>query len=919
MIFYLQNVYLESIGPDDIVNGNKKLTLGLIWTLILRFQLSKSSEFHQYDLKTIKESLLLWCSNKIKKLSFVKIVDFHQSWKNGWAFVALVYSFRPESIQIEPLKRKEDRERLEIAFDTAYQHLLIPKILDTDDVINSPDENSILTYVSYFFNLHSKSKSSETNVKRIRCLLSNLGDMETMKQEYVVLCQSLLDWIFEKITLFEQEVDIKRAQEELFAFNNYFFNERPEKLKMRNDCENIYFELDSIQKNSGVKTFVPMNGQSVKDLEKAWLNLEKVELKRKSTLNDLIIKHGKLSRKEQLFHLKCTKFENYIVNKMDLLNELKNVQNISKEQLENHLRQSESICRDIIFNNMKFDYLINLADELIAEECDNSQIYSQYKEYFTEKLTKLHRLSSDYLTTIHLTKQLFRDLSSVENVSNELKDLNTQLSLMTSYIDRVESVQNIVLELDRLKYLKLYLNILEDKYTELEKNFHLFSANETYKSCFIYFDISIYDSMLKNSNESIINCNGLIENYNELLNYKLMLNEFFANIDCIRQFLNEKRLVTNSNPNEVIKQSNVNSVQRQNNITKLEMKVMEKELYSICKKGYNLMDQKNSERSAFIIETIETTKNEFQRFIVTVNERTLLINDCIALFLLINELNNQQELINNFDFDDNIATIIDEDLIDKIDRYQDDLLYLNDLFDKFSKLSIRMKEFHLNVFDDMNDMPKTYIIYLNNYQLDQIDLSCSHLYLIIEIDHISNFKLEKLISIHRNLFDFIKLKLDYIKQIAKLTKYDFDTNKLKQMLDVNINEEKKDNINIKKLFKGKSKHKATIEEIDLIMKLFFEKQHQNEFADMLKDRHSLVVSDFDNIQQLISMIKYTMKLIESVKDILDFSNSHRQQESKKLIDNLQTLKSHKDANKAKQMADLNRPSSTSNEPMSKIR
>jgi spectrin beta len=31
-------VHLENIGAQDIVDGNARLTLGLIWTIILRFQ-----------------------------------------------------------------------------------------------------------------------------------------------------------------------------------------------------------------------------------------------------------------------------------------------------------------------------------------------------------------------------------------------------------------------------------------------------------------------------------------------------------------------------------------------------------------------------------------------------------------------------------------------------------------------------------------------------------------------------------------------------------------------------------------------------------------------------------------------------------------------------------------------------------------
>ena len=33
-----QHVHLENLGSGDIVDGNARLTLGLIWTIILRFQ-----------------------------------------------------------------------------------------------------------------------------------------------------------------------------------------------------------------------------------------------------------------------------------------------------------------------------------------------------------------------------------------------------------------------------------------------------------------------------------------------------------------------------------------------------------------------------------------------------------------------------------------------------------------------------------------------------------------------------------------------------------------------------------------------------------------------------------------------------------------------------------------------------------------
>lgn len=52
-----QRVHLENIGSHDIVDGNASLSLGLIWTIILRFQVNKCVIVQLYFLLNIHFSI----------------------------------------------------------------------------------------------------------------------------------------------------------------------------------------------------------------------------------------------------------------------------------------------------------------------------------------------------------------------------------------------------------------------------------------------------------------------------------------------------------------------------------------------------------------------------------------------------------------------------------------------------------------------------------------------------------------------------------------------------------------------------------------------------------------------------------------------------------------------------------------------
>jgi spectrin beta len=144
-----REIKLESIGAQDIVDGNPGLILGLIWTCILRFQVV---EIEGEDAKSVKEALLRWCQRKTAGYPGVNVQNFTTSWRDGLAFNALIHKHRPDLLDFNALKPNDALFNLENAFQIAERELGLPALLDAQDVIDLPDEKSIMTYLFSYYN-----------------------------------------------------------------------------------------------------------------------------------------------------------------------------------------------------------------------------------------------------------------------------------------------------------------------------------------------------------------------------------------------------------------------------------------------------------------------------------------------------------------------------------------------------------------------------------------------------------------------------------------------------------------------------------------------------------------------------------------------------------------------------------------------
>jgi Calponin homology (CH) domain len=175
------------------------LILGLIWTIILRFQIQDITieEYESTETRSAKDALLLWCQMKTADYSQVNVRNFTSSWKDGLAFCALIHKHRPDLLpQFKTLTKDNGNHNLQLAFDVCEKRLGISKLLDPEDVnVEYVDEKSVITYIVTLYHYFSKMKNDSVQGRRLAKVIGSALGAEKMANEYEHLVSDLLTWI----------------------------------------------------------------------------------------------------------------------------------------------------------------------------------------------------------------------------------------------------------------------------------------------------------------------------------------------------------------------------------------------------------------------------------------------------------------------------------------------------------------------------------------------------------------------------------------------------------------------------------------------------------------------------------------------------------------------------------------------------
>ncbi|KFO07584.1 Utrophin, partial [Balearica regulorum gibbericeps] len=230
-VLHQNNVELVNIGGTDIVDGNHKLTLGLLWSIILHWQVKDVMKNIMSDLQqTNSEKILLsWVRQSTRPYSQVNVLNFTTSWTDGLAFNAVIHRHKPELFSWDKVIQMSPVERLEHAFNIAKNHLGIEKLLDPEDVaVQLPDKKSIIMYLTSLFEVLPKQVTME-DIREVETLPtleeeqgssraetpSTVTEVDMDLDSYQVALEEVLTWLLSAEDAFREQDEISGDVEEV--------------------------------------------------------------------------------------------------------------------------------------------------------------------------------------------------------------------------------------------------------------------------------------------------------------------------------------------------------------------------------------------------------------------------------------------------------------------------------------------------------------------------------------------------------------------------------------------------------------------------------------------------------------------------------------------------------------------------------
>lgn len=170
-----EGIKLVNVGTDDLHGCNLRIILGLIWTLILRFEIKAGGGG---DDKDGANDLLKWIQSKIPEYD---IKNFTKDWNDGRAICALTNAMRPGLISDH---KSQGVGACKKGIETADQFLGIDQLIFPDEMANPKvDKLAMMTYLAQFRNIKDEDIKENKPSDASRCQAHGPGLVEAISGE----------------------------------------------------------------------------------------------------------------------------------------------------------------------------------------------------------------------------------------------------------------------------------------------------------------------------------------------------------------------------------------------------------------------------------------------------------------------------------------------------------------------------------------------------------------------------------------------------------------------------------------------------------------------------------------------------------------------------------------------------------------
>ncbi|EGC36022.1 hypothetical protein DICPUDRAFT_54845, partial [Dictyostelium purpureum] len=205
-----EGIKTVGLGSEDIVDKNLKLIMGLIWTLILTYQIQILGSKNPQNGS---------CKFQLSEnYPHIQVNDLTKSFQDGLLFCALVHKLVPDKIDFASLNSSNPLYNLQLAFETANRELNIPSILDPQDISTQPDEKSILTYISFFPKVYQERLGDSVSSFFSPSKRNSIQSEKEQAQKDIDSKQSELDSLNDLVKSAQDEIE--RLKETLKSTDN---------------------------------------------------------------------------------------------------------------------------------------------------------------------------------------------------------------------------------------------------------------------------------------------------------------------------------------------------------------------------------------------------------------------------------------------------------------------------------------------------------------------------------------------------------------------------------------------------------------------------------------------------------------------------------------------------------------------------